>query len=423
MSIKVVIGSLWGDEGKGKFIDYLAEDAEVVIRAQGGNNAGHTIVVEDKKFALHLIPSGIIRENTVNILGDGMVIDPISLLEEMETLTREGLSLSGMKISDRAHVVMPFHKRLDFLQEEHRQEKIGTTVKGIGPAYVDKVKREGLRFCDFVGPKREVHLRKRLEAASLEIQKLYGETIDVEMELQSLLEASDALKEYVTDTTVLTHALIKEGKHVLLEGAQGALLDVTYGTYPFVTSSNPITGGFCVGGAVNPMQISEVIAIVKAYCTRVGEGPFVTELKDAVGDEIRTKGKEFGTTTGRPRRVGWIDLVALKYSIRINGITDIALSLLDVLSGQEEIKLCTHYDYRGEQIDYYPASLDVLEECKPVYETLKGFDSDFSDVTCFDDLPEAAKAYIKRLEELLEVPVTFVSYGPKRRETLRINRA
>lgn len=421
MSIKVVIGSLWGDEGKGKFIDYLAEDAEVVIRGQGGNNAGHTIVVDDKKFALHLIPSGIIRKNTINILGDGMVIDPLSLLEEMETLKNQGIDLSGMNISDRAQVVMPYHKRLDALQEEHRSEKIGTTVKGIGPAYVDKVKREGLRYCDFVGPKREEHLKKRIEAASEELVKLYGEkeALDVDAMIKDMLKASDELKGYVTDTVQLTHKLIEEGKDVLLEGAQGSLLDITYGTYPFVTSSNPISGGFCVGAGVNPRQIDDVIAIVKAYCTRVGEGPFVTELHDATGDEIREKGHEFGTTTGRPRRVGWLDLVALKYSTRINGITEIALSLLDVLNEREELKVCTHYEYQGEKIDYYPASLDVLSECKPVYETLPGFNCDFSQVKGYDDLPEEAKGYIKYMEDYLEVKVGFVSFGPKRDETIR----
>ncbi len=419
MSVKVIVDSLWGDEGKGKIIDFLAEDSELVIRAQGGNNAGHTIVVNGKKYALHLVPSGILRDNCFNIIGDGVVIDPISLMKEISFLREQGATCENLAISNRASVVMPYHIVIDRCSEERRKaNKIGTTVKGIGPCYMDTVERSSIRMVDFIDMSEE-ELRKVLDAKNEFIALNYGdEGVDVDKAVKELFEAREYIKDYVADTTVIVDKYLKEGKNLLLEGAQGSLLDITYGTYPYVTSSHPISGGFCVGGAVPPNAITDVIAITKAYNTRVGKGPFVTEIDDEVAHYIREAGNEYGTTTGRPRRIGYMDIVALNYSIRINGVTSIALTLLDVLKGVEKIKICTAYELDGKHITYYPASLKELERCKPVYEEMEGFDDDLTDVKAYEDLSDKAKAYVKRLEELTGVNVDIVSVGPGRKQTL-----
>ncbi len=419
MSVKVVVGSLWGDEGKGKIIDFLAKDSELVIRAQGGNNAGHTIVVNDKKYALHLMPSGIVRPSCYNIIGDGVVIDPISLMKEIDFLKSQGVNCDNLFISNRASVVMPYHILIDKYSEEKREEnKIGTTGKGIGPCYMDTVERSSIRMVDFLDIS-EADLRRILENKNEFIKRNYNDDgVTIESAIEELLNAREYIKGYITDTTVIVDRFLKEKKNVLLEGAQGSLLDVTYGTYPYVTSSHPISGGFCVGGAVPPNAITDVIAILKAYTTRVGQGPFVTEIEDSIAHYIREAGNEYGTTTGRPRRIGYMDIVALNYSIRINGVTSIALTLLDVLKGVEKIKICTAYELDGKTIMHYPASLKELERCKPIYEEVEGFHEDLTDVTCYDDLSDNAKKYVEKIEELTGVRVDIVSVGPGRHQTL-----
>ncbi len=419
MAVKVIVGSLWGDEGKGKIIDFLANDADLVIRAQGGNNAGHTIVVNSKKYALHLVPSGILRANCYNIIGDGVVVDPISLMKEIEFLKSQGVKCDNLAVSNRASVVMPYHIVIDRCSEEKRKEnKIGTTVKGIGPCYMDTVERSSVRMCDFVDM-NEADLREIINQRNIFIKLNYGdEGVDIEPTVKELMEARNYIKGYVTDTTVIVDRFLKKGKNLLLEGAQGSLLDVTYGTYPYVTSSHPISGGFCIGGAVPPNAITDVIAITKAYNTRVGKGPFVTEIDDDIAHYIREEGHEYGTTTGRPRRIGYMDIVALNYSIRINGVTMIALTLLDVLKGIDKIKICTAYELDGNRITHYPASLKELERCKPVYEEIDGFEDDLTEVKSYDELSENAKVYVNRLEELTGVKIGIVSVGPGRRQTL-----
>lgn len=418
MSVKCVVGSLWGDEGKGKIIDYLASSADLIIRAQGGNNAGHTIIIDDDKYALHLIPSGVIRPECINILGDGMVIDPVSFLDEIRTLNKKAVDTKNVFISDRANVVMPYHILIDKLMEKAREEKkIGTTIKGIGPSYTDSRARIGIRFCDFVGERNDEYIRESIELNYNYIEKIYGVKIDKEEMFNEMIKTADLIKPYIRDTVTIVHKALDEKKEILLEGAQGTLLDITYGTYPYVTSSHPISGGFTIGSGVPPNKIEEVYSIVKAYCTRVGAGPFVSEITGEKGDQIRIKGNEFGTTTGRPRRVGWLDAVALSYSCKINGYTNIALTLLDVLAGQEKLYICTAYSYRGEIIKGFPASIDILSECEAVYEELDGFMEEITDIKSYEDLPKQAKDYILRIEEILNVPVSIVSVGPDRKQT------
>lgn len=421
MSTVVIVGAQWGDEGKGKVIDYLAKQADVVVRGQGGNNAGHTVVVGDKKYALHLIPSGILNENTINVVGNGVVFDPEGFLKEIEGLKEKGIDVSSIKVSDRAHVVFPYHREIDRLAEEARgADMIGTTKKGIGPCYMDKVERSGIRICDFIdAPLFERIFRTQMEAKNEIITKIYGgEALDIDATITQYKAYAEAVKPYVADTSVIVYDALRAGKKVLLEGAQGTLLDLDYGTYPYVTSSHPISGGFTIGSGIGPNEIGEVVGITKAYTTRVGKGPFVTELDNEVGDLIRNKGREFGTTTGRPRRCGWLDTVMVKYSQRVNGMTCIALMLVDVLSGFEEVKICKGYDYNGEIIEHFPASLNVLSQCKPIYETLPGWQEDISECDTFEKLPINAQNYIKRIEELVGIPVKIVSVGPKRSQTI-----
>jgi|LGOV01.1.fsa_nt_gb adenylosuccinate synthase len=421
MSTLVIVGSQWGDEGKGKIIDYLSKKADVVVRGQGGNNAGHTVVVEDKKYALHLIPSGILYKDTINVIGNGVVFDPKGFLDEIDSLTKAGVNVDNIKISSRAHVVMPYHKIIDALSEEKKgKDKIGTTKKGIGPCYMDKVERTGIRICDFIDDKVfKEKLKNQIENKNVIIKAVYqGETLNFDEVYNEYSEYAKKIEKYVTDTTVVVYDAVESDKKVLFEGAQGALLDVDLGTYPYVTSSHPIAGGFTIGAGIGPNKIEEVLGIVKAYTTRVGKGPFVTELFDKTGDDIRTAGHEFGTTTGRPRRCGWLDTVIVNYSKRINGMTSISLMLLDVLTGFEKLKICTGYKYGEEIITNYPASLNILDKCEPIYEELDGWNEDITKVEKYDDLPENAKIYIKRIEELTKLPVSIVSVGPKRKQTI-----
>lgn len=421
MSTVVILGAQWGDEGKGKVIDYLAKEADVVVRGQGGNNAGHSVVVENEKYALHLIPSGILNENTVNVIGNGVVFDPEGFLKEIDGLEAKGISTKSIKVSDRAHVVFPYHKEIDRLAEEARgADMIGTTKKGIGPCYMDKVERSGIRVCDFIDADIfEPLFRNRIKAKNDIIVKIYGGTpMDEEAMVAAYKSFAQRVKPFVADTSVIVYEALRKGEKVLLEGAQGTLLDLDYGTYPYVTSSHPTSGGFTIGSGIGPNEIGEVVGITKAYTTRVGLGPFVTELDNEIGDRIRVAGHEFGTTTGRPRRCGWLDTVMVNYSKRVNGMTCIALMLLDVLTGFEELKICTAYKYGDEVITNFPASLNVLAKCEPIYETLPGWTEDISGIDSFEALPENARNYVRRIEELVGIPVKIVSVGPKRTETI-----
>ena len=422
MKTVAIIGSQWGDEGKGKVIDYLATKADVVVRAQGGNNAGHTLVVGDKKYALHLIPSGVLNPNTINIIGNGIVFDPKGFLDELEKLKDDNIDVSNIKISDRAHVIFPYHKELDALAEEARGDnKIGTTKKGIGPCYMDKTERSGIRICDLMD--KDIFYNKlklQVEAKNNLVKNIYkkDELFDLETIYNEYLEYADKIREYVDDTSVIVYDAIKEGKKVLFEGAQGTLLDLDLGTYPFVTSSHPISGGFAIGSGIGPNMIKDVVGIVKSYTTRVGEGPFVTELNDEIGEKIRVQGNEFGTTTGRARRCGWFDSVIVKYSARVNGLTSISLMLLDVLTGFDTIKICTAYKMGDKIIKDFPASLEDLSKCEPVYEELQGWNEDITNIEKFEDLPENAKKYINKIEEIVGVSVDMISVGPKRTQTI-----
>lgn len=417
----VIVGTQWGDEGKGKIIDYLAKEADMVVRGQGGNNAGHTVVVGDKKYALHLIPSGVLYDDKKNIIGNGVVLDPEGFLKELETLESQGINTSNIVISDRAHIVFPYHKVLDALSESKRGDsKIGTTKKGIGPCYMDKIERTGIRACDLLD--KEVFIQKaaaQIEKKNIIIEKIYnGEKLDKDQIINQFLEYADKLRPFIKDTTVLVYDALKEGQKVLFEGAQGTLLDIDLGTYPYVTSSHPTSGGFTIGAGIGPTMIEEVLGISKAYTTRVGKGPFVTEEDNETGDKIRIAGHEFGTTTGRPRRCGWFDAVIVKYAVRTNGITALSLMLLDVLSGFDTIKICTAYEYEGQIIEHFPASLEMLEKCKPIYKEFKGWSEDITSCTTYEALPQNAKDYIEAIEKAVEVPVKIISVGPKRSQTI-----
>ena len=422
MKTVAVVGSQWGDEGKGKVIDFLATQADVVVRGQGGNNAGHTLVVDGKKFALRLIPSGILNSNTINVIGNGIVFDPKGFFEEIEMLESNGISTKNIKISDRAHIVFPYHKELDGLAEEARGDnKIGTTKKGIGPCYMDKTERSGIRVCDLMD--KEIFAKKlklQVDAKNKLVTGVYGKEamFDFDEIYNEFIIYAEKMRPYVEDTTVIVYDAIKANKKVLFEGAQGTLLDLDLGTYPFVTSSHPTSGGFAVGAGVGPNMIKDVVGIVKAYTTRVGEGPFVTELFDETGDRIRTQGHEFGTVTGRARRCGWFDAVIVKYAARVNGLTSISFMLLDVLTGFDKIKICTAYKMGDKIVNNFPASLEDLAKCEPVYEELDGWHEDITKVEKFEDLPENAKKYIARIEELIGVNVDLVSVGPNRTQTI-----
>lgn len=421
MSTVVVIGAQWGDEGKGKVTDFLARQAEIVVRYQGGNNAGHTVVVDGKEYKLHLIPSGILYPDKKCLIGNGVVLDPEVFLGELDNLTARGISTGNLKISPRAHVIMPYHRKIDACDEERRgANKIGTTGRGIGPAYTDKASRVGIRMADLVDPESLAQrLRLNIEEKNTLLNKVYGaEGFDFNEVYETYRKYGEKLAGFVDDVSLITSDAIEQGKNVLFEGAQGTLLDIDHGTYPYVTSSHPVAAAACLGSGVGPTKINRVVGIAKAYITRVGEGPFPTELNDATGDYLRTKGHEFGTTTGRPRRCGWFDSVIARYAARINGMDCMAITKLDVMTGLDKIKICTGYRYRGEIMVNFPPTLKVLSRCEPVYEEMPGWNEDISNVGDFKDLPVNARNYIQRISELSGVPVVLIGVGPGRDQTL-----
>ncbi len=420
MSSVVVVGTQWGDEGKGKITDFLSQNAEVVARYQGGNNAGHTIKFDGVTYKLHLIPSGIFFDDKTCVLGNGMVIDPKALLEELKYLHDKNVSTDNLRISNRAHIILPYHLKLDQLQEDEKgANKIGTTKKGIGPAYMDKAARTGIRIADLLDKESfKEKLEQNLAEKNRLFEKVYEiEPFTVEEILEEYYEYGQQIKKYVCDTSKVLNDNLDEGRRVLFEGAQGVMLDIDQGTYPFVTSSNPIAGGVTIGSGVGPSKIKHVVGVSKAYTTRVGDGPFPTELNNEIGDQIREVGREYGTTTGRPRRVGWFDSVVVRHARRVSGITDLSLNSIDVLTGIETLKICTAYRYKGELIEEFPASLKELAECEPVYEEMPGWEEDITGAKSLGDLPENARHYIERVSQLTGIPLSVFSVGPDRNQT------
>lgn len=420
MSTVVVVGTQWGDEGKGKITDFLAETAEVVARYQGGNNAGHTIIIKGKKYKLTMVPSGIFYQDKTCVIGNGMVINPAALIEEINYIHDNGFTTTNLKLSDRAHVIMPYHLVLDGLEEDRKGDnKIGTTRKGIGPCYMDKAARNGIRIADLMDAEEfEMKLRRIVVEKNVVIEQIYGsQGLDVESILKEYLAYAEILRPYVTDTSVVLNDNIDQGRRVLFEGAQGVMLDIDQGTYPFVTSSNPTAGGVCIGSGVGPTKIHNVIGVAKAYTTRVGDGPFPTELDNEIGTWIREKGFEYGTVTGRPRRVGWFDSVVVRHARRVSGLTGLSLNSIDVLTGLDTVKICTGYMYRGELIEHYPASLKALSECEAVYEELPGWPEDVTEARTLSDLPENARHYIERVSQLTGIPIAIFSVGRNREQT------
>lgn len=423
MSTVVVVGTQWGDEGKGKITDYLAESADVVARYQGGNNAGHTILIDGKKFKLSLIPSGVFYKDKTCVIGNGMVVNPAALIEEINYIHDNGFSTDNLVISDRAHVIMPYHMVLDALEEDRKgPNKIGTTRKGIGPCYMDKAARNGIRIADLMDAEEfELRLRHLVKEKNQVITQVYGgEALDVEEILTQYLEYAEIIRKYVRDTSVILNDAIDENQKVLFEGAQGVMLDIDQGTYPFVTSSNPSAGGVCIGSGVGPSKIQQVIGVAKSYTTRVGDGPFPTELDNEIGAYIREKGHEYGTVTGRARRVGWFDSVVVRHARRVSGITGLSLNSLDVLSGLETVKICTAYKFRGEEITHYPASLKMLAECEAIYEELPGWSEDITSAKTLEDLPENTRRYVERVSELTGIPIAIFSVGRNREQTNQV---
>jgi len=438
MSNIVVVGAQWGDEGKGKIVDLLTESADVVARYQGGHNAGHTVKIKEKEFVLHLIPSGILHKGKTCIIGNGVVVDPKALIDEIEGLKKSKISVGKrLFISGRAHVIMPYHNVLDGAHESSKgKKKIGTTGRGIGPAYVDKMSRVGIRMADLLDPEGfKKKLKTNLADVNfLLVNKYKTKKISVKKVYDEYMEYAEYLKPFITDTVVLINDLMEKGENVLFEGAQGTLLDIDHGTYPFVTSSNACSGGVCTGLGVGPKSIDGVVGIVKAYTTRVGSGPFPTELKDKVGEKLRLDGGEYGATTGRARRCGWLDLVALKHTIRINGFTGIALTKLDVLDGMEKLKVCVGYEYmapanscscskKGKpcKLTDFPEQVAVVEKCEPIYEELEGWSKSTKGAENYKDLPKQAKAYIKYISDKLGVKIDLISTGQKRNEIIFVN--
>ncbi|MCF8383165.1 MAG: adenylosuccinate synthase [Chlorobium sp.] len=418
----VIVGTQFGDEGKGKLVDYLSEKYDIVVRYQGGANAGHTICFDNKSVVLHLIPSGIFNEGCVCVIGNGVVIDPVALLAEIKKVEELGYDVKGrLFISHNAHLIMPYHKRLDSLHEDAQgDQKIGTTGRGIGPSYEDKFARKGIRVVDLLNPHvLQEKLRENLAAKNKLFRSIYEkEEFDVEEMVREHFEFDKIIDPYITNTQLYLNRQLKAGKTVLLEGAQGCLLDVDHGTYPYVTSSNPTSGGACTGSGIAPNYVGKVIGVVKAYMTRVGNGAFPSELFDETGERLGRIGHEFGATTGRKRRCGWIDLVALRYSLTLNGVTEIALTKLDVLDTFEEVNVCTAYMLDGREINDFPTDHETLSRVKPVYKTLKGWLSSNAHARTFEEMHQDARNYVSFLEDALEVPVTFVSVGPGREETV-----
>lgn len=421
MSVKVVVGSQWGDEGKGKIIDILASRADVVVRSQGGNNAGHTVEADGKVYKLHLIPSGILYPDTLCLIGCGVVIDPKVILGEIDGLKASGFSCENLRIDPRAHVIMPYHIELDGLYEAARgASDIGTTRRGIGPCYMDKAERTGIRMCELIDEK--AFRAKAEEMFEMKNKLIVGFLGEKPMEYKQLIddyvEYGKRLKKYISDVSVIAYTAAKQGKNVLFEGAQGTLLDLDMGTYPYVTSSHPVTGGVCVGSGVGPTLIEEAIGVAKAYTTRVGKGPFPTELEDETGELIRQRGHEFGTTTGRPRRCGWFDAVIMRHAVRVNGLTSISLNKIDTLSGISPLKICVSYQCGDKVLEHFPTTLEELSRCEPNYIEMPGFEGDLSACKSFDELPQDAKNYIAKIEELCDCPVSMVGVGPARTQNL-----
>ena len=425
MASVIIVGTQWGDEGKGKIVDYLAENCEYVVRSQGGSNAGHTVVVDNVKYKLRLLPSGILHKDKVCVIGNGVVIEPKVFLSEIDSLIEKKVNISNLKISDRAHVLMPYHKILDELQEEDLGEnKLGTTKNGIGPCYMDKSSRLGIRIVDLMN--KETFAKKlkfNVELKNKLLKKLYNhEGVNYDELLKEYLEYADRLRPYVADTTTILNKAIKEKKNILFEGAQATMLDLDHGTYPFVTSSYPVAGGACTGSGIGPRKIDNVIGVVKAYSTRVGEGPFPSELFDDVGQLIRDRGGEYGTVTGRARRCGWLDACVVKYASYVNGLDSIAITRLDILDELDKLKICVAYKYNGEILEGYPADLEVLSKAEPVYEEFEGWKTSTRDIREYDKLPENAKKYLKRLSEVIETDISIVSVGAGRDETIIVKK-
>lgn len=421
MSTVVVTGTQWGDEGKGKIVDYLAQQSDIVVRYQGGSNAGHTVSVEGKEFKLRLMPSGILYKDKVCVIGDGVVFDPEVLLAEIAQMHAEGVEIAAYRISTRAHVVMPYHRLMDGLEEQTRGKgKIGTTKRGIGPCYMDRDRRIGIRMCDLIDSEAFAEkLRSVLELKNHELKVLYQqEPLDYQAIIDEYTKYAEQLSPYVIDTPSYLNRALKEDKKILCEGAQATMLDIDYGTYPYVTASHPIAGGVCVGAGIGPKNIKSTVGVVKAYCTRVGEGPFPTEQLNAVGDKLREVGHEFGTVTGRPRRTGWLDACVVKYAGYLGSLDYLAITRLDILDCFDEIKMCVAYKYKGKTIDEMPASLRIFGEVEPVYETFEGWNTDTTSIRKYEDLPAQARKYLERLAQVTDVKIGFVSVGPNRDQTI-----
>ena len=430
MPVSIIVGAQWGDEGKGKIVDNLSEDVDIVARYQGGANAGHTVILPptrtkpSRQFVLHLIPSGIFHRRVTCVIGNGVVIDPVALMQEIEQLKSAGIRIDGrLLISHNAHLIMPYHKMLDSLREKGSQ-KIGTTGRGIGPAYIDKYMRTGIRVVDLLN--RDIlceKLKQNVETTNEILRKVYREAeLDVDKIINEYQEFDRHIDPFITDTADYLQTSLAKGKRVLAEGAQGALLDVDHGTYPFVTSSNPTSGGACTGLGIPPTSVKSITGVAKAYCTRVGNGSFPTELKDEVGDRIRTTGGEFGATTGRPRRCGWLDIVSLSYSVRVNGIQNIAMTKLDVLDDFDEIRVCVGYEIGGRTVTRFPTDAHTLESARPVYRSFKGWREETSGARTFRQLPPAARSYVRSVERLLKTRISMVSVGARRDQTLKVPR-
>ena len=421
MTVQLVIGTQWGDEGKGKIVDFLSKNADYVIRFQGGNNAGHTIKIEKEEYKLHIIPSGVIS-GKIGIIGNGCVVDPEILTNEIQQLEKRGIK-ANLLISNRAHIIMPYHKLLDGAEERYLADlKIGTTKRGIGPCYSDKISRNGIRAGDLLDSTRlDKHLRRILPIKQ-ELFKIYkiDETLDRESIVAAYQDYGKTLQKYITDTQVVIHTAIQENKNLLFEGAQGTMLDVDWGTYPYATSSHVIAGGATIGSGIPPKHLTDIIGIVKAYTTRVGEGPMTTELIDKTGQHLQKKGHEFGTTTQRPRRCGWLDLVVVKHACMLSGISKLAITKLDVLNGLSTIKVCIGYEHNGMMTDVYPYDIDEISKCIPIYKDFKGW-KDLSDATSFSQLPSEAQEYLLFIQEYLKTPIALVSIGPERNETIQID--
>jgi adenylosuccinate synthase len=425
MTVTVIVGTQWGDEGKGKITDLLARDMDMVVRYQGGNNAGHTVVIKDETFKLHLIPSGIFYPRVVCVIGNGVVIDPAVLLQEINTLKGKGYSVDNLRVSSQAHVIFPYHRDLDVAQEKkHEAGRIGTTARGIGPCYVDKFNRRGIRIGDFLN---EGVFRQKLEWNLKEKSFLLNSFYDFKVGY----DADKIQKEYfgyfnefrklvVEESTTLINEAISKNKKILMEGAQGTMLDVDHGTYPYVTSSNPVAGGACIGAGFGPQEVDEIIGVVKAYVTRVGGGPFPTEVSGKIGDLLRERGGEYGATTGRPRRCGWFDGMVMKHAAKINGLTQLAITKIDVLDALDTINICTAYEFGGKKVIDFPTDISKLEKCKPIYEEMPGWKEDISKITSYKDLPVNARKYIGKLAELAEAKVSLISVGAERGQVIKL---